>query len=275
MAIGRSDYEERKEQKIEYFEEKAEKASKEAEHYRTKARSISSVIPLGQPILVGHHSEKRHRADLNKIDTTLHKSDEAYQKSKYYQNRAKTTASNNAISGDDPEAVSQYKEKLAKLVALQERMKAVNVYWRKHKTMKGYSGMSDSEAEKIDKQMETAYSWVQKSGPYESWRLSNNNAEIRRVKEKLASLKELDSMASETIIFSGGMMRVNVEINRVQFIFKGKPSDEVRFLLKSNGFKWAPSENAWQRQRTLNAVKAARSLISKLSNGELKKVSDA
>jgi frataxin-like iron-binding protein CyaY len=275
MAIGRSDYEERKEQRIEYLEEKAVEASKEAGQYEAKAHRIGSVIPFGQPILAGHHSERHHRAVVNKIETALHTSVEANEKAEYYQARAEAAMSNNAISGDDPEAISRYKEKLEKLEVKQEKMKSVNAYWRKHKTMKGYSGMSNAEAEKIDDQMKTAYSWVQKSGPYESWRLSNNNAEIRRIKEKLESLKELDGMAAETINFSGGVMRVNVEINRVQFIFEEKPSDEVRSLLKSNGFKWAPSKNAWQRQRTLNAVKAARSLISKLSNGELKKVSDA
>lgn len=32
-----------------------------------RAEQISSFIPFGQPILVGHHSEKRHRRDLDRI----------------------------------------------------------------------------------------------------------------------------------------------------------------------------------------------------------------
>ncbi len=43
---------------------------------------------------------------------------------------------------------------------------------------------------------------------------------------------------------------------RVQFIFDGKPDEETRELLKANGFRWAPSQGAWQRQLT-QAGKAA------------------
>ena len=34
---------------------------------------------------------------------------------------------------------------------------------------------------------------------------------------------------------------------RLQIIFDGKPDPEVRAVLKKNGFKWAPSQGAWQR----------------------------
>lgn len=37
---------------------------------------------------------------------------------------------------------------------------------------------------------------------------------------------------------------------RVQFIFDSKPDAETRDLLKANGFRWAPSQGAWQRQLT-------------------------
>jgi hypothetical protein len=264
MPIGRSDYEDRKEQKIDRLNERAEKAHREAAAQHKKAERIGSAIPLGQPILVGHHSEKRHRADVDRIDTALHKSAEADGKAAYYQDRVEAIESNNSISGDNPEAVNLYKAKLIELETAQGQMKSVNAYWRKHKTMKGYPGLSDEAAAETDEQMKTAYSWVQKNGPFESWRLSNNNAEIRRIKEKLETLSRLDNMAAEIIKFKGGEMRVSVDINRVQFIFDGKPSEEIRSVLKHHGFRWAPSEGAWQRQRTLIAVRIAKDLISKL-----------
>jgi len=59
-------------------------------------------------------------------------------------------------------------------------------------------------------------------------------------------------------------MRVNLEINRIQFIFDDIPAIETRKLLKSNGFKWAPSEKAWQRQRTLNAVNVSNRILKEL-----------
>ena len=71
-------------------------------------------------------------------------------------------------------------------------------------------------------------------------------------------------MEAESAEFPGGEMRINLEINRIQIIFEDIPAPETRKLLKSNGFKWAPSEKAWQRQRTLNAVNASSRLLKEL-----------
>ena len=51
---------------------------------------------------------------------------------------------------------------------------------------------------------------------------------------------------------------MNAEENRIQVLFDEKPDDEIRRELKSNGFKWAPSKNAWQRHLNENGVSALR-----------------
>ena len=38
-----------------------------------EADGIGKTIPMGQPILVGHHSERGHRADLRRIDRNMAK----------------------------------------------------------------------------------------------------------------------------------------------------------------------------------------------------------
>jgi frataxin-like iron-binding protein CyaY len=91
--------------------------------------------------------------------------------------------------------------------------------------------------------------------------LSNNNANIRRVKARLEELTRLNGMVAENIKFPGGELRINLDINRIQFVFNDIPQQEVRKLLKSNGFKWSPTEKAWQRQRTENAVYASKRLL--------------
>ncbi|QNT77584.1 hypothetical protein JGUZn3_03270 [Entomobacter blattae] len=48
------------------------------------------------------------------------------------------------------------------------------------------------------------------------------------------------------------------------FIFKGKPDEQTRTLLKKNAFKWSPSKGAWIRQITGNAQSAARRIIKEL-----------
>ena len=56
----------------------------------------------------------------------------------------------------------------------------------------------------------------------------------------------------------------NTEIMRLQLIFDGKPEPEVRDILKSNGFRWAPSQGAWQRQLTNNAKYALKCVMKEL-----------
>ena len=252
MSIGRQDFEERKEKKISTLKERARKANELANQEFNRAREMGSVIPFGQPILVGHHSEGRHRALLKRIDAKHRKVSEEYDKAAYYENRAETAETNNAINGDDPEALAQYQAKLKKLEERQEFMKAVNAAWKQGKAALIALGLSEAESEKTANE---------KRKPCPSWMLSNNNAEIRRVKEKIEALKKLDGMGEENINFNGGKLFVNVKINRVQFIFDGIPSSEKRALLKSHGFKWARSQGAWQRQRTLNAIRTAKRII--------------
>lgn len=52
------------------------------------ARDAVKHIPPGQPILVGHYSEKRHRADLKRFDTNMSKAVEESDRAKYWERRA-------------------------------------------------------------------------------------------------------------------------------------------------------------------------------------------
>jgi hypothetical protein len=261
MAIGRQDYEERKERKIDALNEKARKNNIIANQETSRARDMGSAIPFGQPILVGHHSEKGHRALIKRMDGAHRRASEAEEKSAYYQDRADTAASNQSISGDDAEAINRYKNKLAQLETAQEHMKAINKAWKQGNEALYALGLSDIDIEKLKSKM-PGY----ETKPFPTWALSNNSAEIRRVKQKLEELSRLDNMEAENTIFPGGEMRINTEINRIQFIFNDIPSAEIRKLLKSNGFKWAPSEGAWQRQRTLNAVNVSNHLLKEYFN---------
>ena len=56
----------------------------------------------------------------------------------------------------------------------------------------------------------------------------------------------------------------NEELNRLQLKFDDIPSEEIRNMLKSNGFRWSPKNEAWQRQLTNNAIWATERLIKKL-----------
>jgi len=79
---------ERAAERAERMEARAEKAHQEGQAAYNRAHEIGRMIPFGQPILVGHHSEGRHRRDLEKIDNAMRKSCEGSKKAEYYENRA-------------------------------------------------------------------------------------------------------------------------------------------------------------------------------------------
>ena len=159
------------------------------------------------------------------------------------------------ISADDPDAIAKLEAKLKALENYQATMKAVNAYYRKHKTLNGCPGLTAEQIEKLKADM--TRSWQANPKPYPSWTLSNNNAEIRRVRQRIEALKRQRETGYTGWEFEGVEVEINQEANRLQILFDDKPDEAVRDALKSNGFRWAPSAKAWQRQLNDNAILAA------------------
>ena len=160
------------------------------------------------------------------------------------------------ISADDPQAVAKLEAKLAKLEAAQETMKGVNAYYRKHGTLEGCTLLKPEQIKELQEGM--AQSWhLEKNKPFQSFELSNNNAEIRRIRGRIEQLKQHEENSFVGWEFDGGRVESNKTDNRLQIFFDEKPDDAARAELKANGFKWAPSAGAWQRQLNNNAYYAA------------------
>lgn len=157
------------------------------------------------------------------------------------------------ISADDIHAVEKLEAKLAGLKADQEQMKAVNAYYRKHKTLEGCPGLTTETVMELQASM--ARDWRKDPVPYPSYHLTNNNAKIHQTEQRIADLKNRSEFASWT--FPGGEAKINEAENRLQLFFDEKPTEEQRRVLKGGGFRWAPSQGAWQRQLTKNAIYAA------------------
>ena len=167
------------------------------------------------------------------------------------------------IKSGDEDAIERLEEKLEALKECQETMKAVNKAIRMKDTEKGdeelrLMGYSDEQIKELRKP-----DFCGRVG-YPDYALQNNNANIHRVEGRLKSLKaakEKGSQQSENQFFK---VVENTEIMRLQLIFDGKPETDVREILKSNGFKWAPSQGAWQRQLTPNAKYAMQRVIKQM-----------
>lgn len=167
------------------------------------------------------------------------------------------------IKSDDERAVEKLEEKLADLKDEQERMKAANKAIRMKDTEAGNDLLREMgySEEAIKELREPDY--IGRIG-YPSYLLSNNNANIHRVEECLEHLKNVKSRDNTELDFKTFKVVENTEVMRYQIIFEGKPDIEVRTLLKSNGFKWAPSQGAWQRQITGNGKWALNRVVEKL-----------
>jgi Domain of unknown function (DUF3560) len=83
-----STLEERATQRAERFEGYSEKRAADAERSYEAVQAISEQIPLGQPILVGHHSEKRARKDAERIENGMRKTVKLWETSEYWKQRA-------------------------------------------------------------------------------------------------------------------------------------------------------------------------------------------
>ena len=80
--------EERAAQRAERFSEYESHRARDAEQARKAVSAIADNIPLGQPILVGHHSERHARRDAERIENGMRKAVQMWETSTYWASRA-------------------------------------------------------------------------------------------------------------------------------------------------------------------------------------------
>ena len=161
------------------------------------------------------------------------------------------------ISADDDLAVEKLTKKLEGLESLQATMKAVNAYFRKHKTLDGCPELTPEQAEKLKADM--AQSWhLDKSKPYPAYLLSNNNANINRIKKRLELAKRMKATPEKEYTINCARVVENYPENRLQVFFDDIPAKEIRDSLKQHGFRWSRHNNCWQsymNRRNIDFIK--------------------
>ena len=253
-------YEERQQERKERYLQLAEQAEQESRTVWREADKMADAIPMGQPILIGHHSERSDRAFRDRIDRKHHKAVELDNKAEYYRHKAESVGTG-GISGLDPNAVAKMEKELDKRGKAKERMKAANRAVKLKDVEKGNAklremGYTDSNISELRKP-----DFCGRIG-YPDYALQNNNASIRRIKERIAELKAQSE--NEMPEKKNELYRFFQADGRYQFVFDGKTADEVRAILKGNGFKWSPSRGAWVRQVTANARYSAKRVMQEL-----------
>jgi len=266
-VVSLGDYQSRVEAKKERLEARAEKAREQSDQFYKASKDRASMIPFGQPILVGHHSEARARRDADRIFNDMGKSVKAQKKADYLESRAERVGSA-GIASDDPEAIQKLKTKLDSLVQSQEVMKSINKVVRS-------SHMNDSD--KIEYVRETHQLTQQQAQQllepdhmgnigFAQYALTNNNATIRATKKRIEELERVHNQEplKNRGCVDGTEWELYEEDGRIKFSFEGKPSEQVRLLLKSNGFRWSRYSKAWVRKMTPNAVASTQRLTKQL-----------
>ena len=249
---------ERLERKLEKREEWAEKADARSDSAYKRARDLGKHIPLGQPILVGHHSEKRHRAHLKRMDSAARKSCEEHSKASHHRSKAVGLERQlkTSIFSDDDNAVKALREKIDTLDAKRKRMRRINAA---HKAfvkdpaaldLAKWADLTEEERTRI-RRYEPAYSW--EPHPFPPYSFQNVGGRISQAKKRITAI-EAQRERAEKAESNGGVV---IEGDKhVRVTFAEKPDRSVLTALKDNGFRWGGGSWVGDRGRIPSEVLA-------------------
>ncbi|WP_318493491.1 DUF3560 domain-containing protein [Photobacterium leiognathi] len=262
------DYAGRVDEKRCNLQDRAQKLSEASDHQVERSNEASARFHGGQPILVGHHSEKSARAAQKRSHSAMDNAVKLSNKADHYAMKAASVGSG-GIASDDPEAINKLQLKLDKLVAKQDRMKKVNAILRSKKLSREekYQKVKELGLSKVLFEELLNGDYVGRVG-YAPFELTSNNAKIKAARERLKALTELHG--SESIEASGdydGMAwKMNESDGRFQLEFDDKPTKEMCQRLKREfGMNWSPPRAAWVRKITPNALAVMRRLLTVLN----------
>lgn len=221
-----------------------------------KSRCLSSMIigPANFPVA---RAEKANKAEHNKSVELL----EYVERVKKAIDKEKNP-NKYAISSDNENALQLLKDKLEKLVQNQSNMKLANKILKSAKTtkeqkieqLKGVFG-ADFDAEALFKP--DCFGNI----GFASFSLTNNNATIKATEARIKELERAALRVTRELVICGVRVVENAEENRLQFFFEGKPAQAIIDLMKSNGFKWTPSQGCWGRLWNGNAIYSINHII--------------
>lgn len=231
-------------------------ARKYAEHlnsyYRNEASCPSVMIcgPANFPVKKKNKQNARRETLMN----------EAGYLQDYKRKITNLLTNEQPIKAGDADAIERLQDKIADLEAEKELMKAINAHYRKHNNL-------DDFEQDIPANLQRHIDFMIKNGwaTHGLFDTANTNAELKRLQSRLDKLQAVKEAGTTETEYEDFKVIENTEIMRLQLIFDSKPDEETRNILKSNGFKWAPSQEAWQRQLTDNAKFALKRVLAQLA----------
>lgn len=236
---------ERLERKMEKREEWAAGRQAKAEQAFDTSRQITSGIPFGQPILVGHHSETRHRNTLKKSDNAMRRGIESQDMAEHHAGKAEGISRQlkGSIFSDDPDAIEALKAKVTKLEGERDKIKATNkIVRRKPKNEPTPEKLaelavlvgSETAAEQLFKP-----DFCGRIG-IPSYVLQNLGGNITSARNRIKDIERRNAQ-TEAAQDAGGVLVKLDQCGTTEYAtvtFSEKPEYSVIKALKAAGFRW-------------------------------------
>ena len=282
--MPQEDYYTKQAGKLSRYEDLAAKNEKKAVALDEERRRLQDVIPLGQPILIGHHSEGKHRRHIKRIDSKMQQAIDADNKADYYKNKVANAKYNNSFTSDAPDWKEKLQAQVDNLEILQVLIKRTNKAIRKL-DVKGAKYIKDLSADDkaclvavVSESLKGAKPehcktvieclsiyWPRKrENRYFKIIIGGLATGIRETKQRIKYQSKVDDRPTTSAMYGPVDFIDNAEVNRVQLVFPGKPDEATRKVLKRHGFRWAPSQDAWQRNRNNAGLYGAKSVLKEL-----------
>jgi hypothetical protein len=229
----------------------ASRAAKADQEFKKADMSESATgIPFGQPILVGHHSEGRHRRTIERAHNAMRRSIESADIAKNHASKAANLRRSlrSSIFSDDPDAIARLKEKIVAL----ERQRKFNTSANKIIRSAPRNEFTESKKSKLielglspDNTAEIAElfkpDYMGRVG-VPSFVNANLSTRLQSAKKRLASIRAQQARAQQAEE-SGGVSVVSGHGFSI-ITFSEKPDRAILAALKAAGFRW--SSGSWR-----------------------------
>lgn len=257
---GVSAFEAKQERRRQRLLDRAERHRARAESSDAAANQIADMIPMGQPVLVGHHSEKADRNRRGRMHRLFDRAHEEHKTAEDLRRRAEAVGTA-GISADDPAATGKLEAKGSELEAKRDTMKRANTHWKRHGTLEGFDELGAKDKAAALRGMQLMGADV----PFPGYALRNIGARIRQAKARAEDISARDEAEPQELQGRGFRVFEDRDENRLVIQFEERQPEETCRMLHRAGFHWARSRGAWTRQLTPAAWVSAHSLAERLT----------
>lgn len=244
---------ERLEARAERRREWADKAKAAASAAFHRAVQAVDGIPPGQPVLVGHHSERRHRAALDRHDTAMRKGCERDDMAAHHRGAAAGIERQLATSifSDDADATGRLAVKAERIDDGADWMVAVNKAWRKAGKpdlrtpvaqwgeFPALAGLDEAGLARVVAALR--HRWEDRPQPFPAYAISNARANARRAASRIADI-ERQRQATKAAEDAGGVL-VQCHGESCSVRFADNPGRSIINNLKAARYWW--NGGAW------------------------------